>query len=73
MYSLQWRTNSLPLRETICRFDTLDYDIDFDEHPNKVVGLKWNSSSDYFCVAIPQAIFGDSVTKRNILCRGTML
>lgn len=63
----KWRTNSLPLRETICRFDTLDYDIDFDEHPNKVLGLKWNSSSDYFCVAIPQVNFGDSVTKRNIL------
>ena len=42
-------------------------EMNFNESPNKVLDLKWDPISDYFCISVPKEVNIMLITKRNIL------
>lgn len=44
-----------------------EYEINFGNVPNKVLGKKWNPASDTLCISVPENIFLTHITKRKIL------
>lgn len=62
----KWRTNSSTLFSQTSQI-TPDYDLDFGDHPNKVLGLRWNSNADYFSIAVPDVTLDETNSKRNML------
>lgn len=46
---------------------SMSYDINPDDTPNKVLGLKWNPTTDNLCISVPEKIESGPVTKRKIL------
>lgn len=43
------------------------YEIASENHSNRVLGILWNPSEDYFSISLPKDIKINSVTKRNVL------
>ena len=44
-----------------------EFDFNFENVSNKVLGLKWNSIEDNFCILIPEISLSGPITKRKIL------
>jgi hypothetical protein len=63
----KWCSNSKQFLTHISEEKTIEYDINLNESPNKVLGLKWNPVNDFFCISIPDPTFFGPITKRKIL------
>lgn len=63
----KWCSNSTSFLSRISQEKTFEQDLNFDDSPSKVLGLKWNPFVDYFCVSIPENSFTPPITKRKIL------
>lgn len=51
----------------ILRKNTVNYDIISENHSNKVLGISWNTTEDYFSISCPNTININPLTKRNVL------
>jgi hypothetical protein len=63
----KWCSNSQKMLEKISQPKIPECDMNFEDSPNKVLGLKWNPITDFFAISIPEYSFSEPVTKRKIL------
>lgn len=63
----KWCSNSQDFLKKISQDKTLKYDLNFDDSPNSVLGLKWDPISDVFTFSPPETLVKNCLTKRNIL------
>lgn len=64
----KWCSNSKKFLDKISLTEKVkEVDMNFDETPNKVLGLKWNPILDFFSVSIPEVKLSGPITKRKIL------
>lgn len=63
----KWCSNSKLFLNKISHEKPPELDLNLEEAPNKVLGLKWNPTEDSFCISIPEPSLTRPVTKRKIL------
>ena len=63
----KWCSNSLEFLNKISQEQILEYDLNFDESPSSILGLKWNPISDVFVFKPPENLLDTQLTKRKIL------
>jgi len=61
----KWCSNSPSFVENTSKISEVDMNL--DDCPNKVLGLKWDSMNDSFCISIPSISCDEPITKRLIL------
>ncbi|XP_057662504.1 uncharacterized protein LOC130897587 [Diorhabda carinulata] len=64
----KWGSNSQTFLRKISQTRITEFDINLDQSPSKVLGVKWNPISDEFQISVPtELVSEDNITKRNIL------
>ncbi|XP_057660737.1 uncharacterized protein LOC130896573 [Diorhabda carinulata] len=64
----KWGSNSQTFLKKISQTRITEFDINLDQSPSKVLGVKWNPISDEFQISVPtELVSEDNITKRNIL------
>ncbi|XP_050309035.1 uncharacterized protein LOC126745307 [Anthonomus grandis grandis] len=63
----KWCSNSQKFLSQVSEKVTHEYNMNFDDTPNKVLGLKWYPVEDVLCISTPQVPQTDLLTKRMVL------
>lgn len=63
----KWCSNSKEFLEHISLENSVEINLDFDDHPNKVLGVKWVPFDDTLSISVPFIAVKPQVTKREIL------
>lgn len=63
----KWCTNYPDLLKETSTTVACEYDLNFNEIPSQVLGLKWHPLVDQFCISVPYIPTNNLITKRKIL------